>query len=148
MNPLSIYRAKGKTIGLVFLFKYDLKGNLKAFEISEGELNDDQQNWLYSQEHFPATEAKMKYWQKTASFTKIFEVERSPADISFDAFWKAYPPNPLSKKWQATQKFQKLTEADKIKLFINLPEYIKLKQKENTMFPYAEVFINQRWWDR
>lgn len=48
MEQLTTYRAKGKEIGLVFLFKYDLNGNFKLFEISEGELNDEQMKWLFS----------------------------------------------------------------------------------------------------
>ena len=35
MGPLTTYRAKGKEIGLVFLFKYDLMGNLRLFEVCE-----------------------------------------------------------------------------------------------------------------
>ena len=46
MEQLTTYRAKGKTMGLVFLFKYDLNGNLKLFEIEEGELSDQQDWWL------------------------------------------------------------------------------------------------------
>ncbi len=55
MEQLTTYRAKGKEIGLVFLFKYDLNGNLKLFEISEGVLDDKQMNWLFSK-NFTATE--------------------------------------------------------------------------------------------
>ena len=47
MEMLTTYRVKGKTIGLEFLFKYDLNGNLKAFEIAEGELEENQINWLF-----------------------------------------------------------------------------------------------------
>ena len=47
MEQLTTYRAKGKTIGLVFLFKYDLNGNLKLFEIEEGEIDEKQINWLF-----------------------------------------------------------------------------------------------------
>ena len=39
MNQLTTYRAKGKDSGLIFLFKYHLNGNLKLFEIEEGELS-------------------------------------------------------------------------------------------------------------
>ena len=172
MNPLTTYRVKGKDIGLVFLFKYDLKGNLKAFEIVEGELQENQINWLfrgflpkeltdplpfttinemnqYLLVRFPAFENSFKtHWLRNKDMLAKFDIERSPADISFDAFWKAYPTNPLSKKYIATQRFIKLSEQEKIKLFTNLPEFINLKKRENQFLPYAEVFINQRWWDK
>ena len=123
MEQLTTYRAKGKTIGLVFLFKYDLNGNLKLFEISEGELTETQQNWLFNPEHFPSNEVKMKYWQKNKSFTKIFEVEQSPADLSFEALWTLYGYKESRK--DAETQFKKLKEADVIKCFIQVPKYKK-----------------------
>ena len=60
MEQLTTYRAKGKEIGLVFLFKYDLNGNLKLFEISEGELNAKQMKWLFAMGNFPACESIMR----------------------------------------------------------------------------------------
>lgn len=123
MEQLTTYRAKGKTIGLVFLFKYDLNGNLKLFEISEGELTEIQQQWLFNQEHFPSNETKMKFWQKNKSFTKIFEVELSPADLSFEALWNLYGYKESRK--DAEKFFSKLKEADIIKCFIQVPKYKK-----------------------
>jgi hypothetical protein len=59
MEPLTVYRAKGKEIGLVFLFKYCLNGNLRAFKIEEGNLNGAQMKWLFSNANFPANETIM-----------------------------------------------------------------------------------------
>lgn len=123
MNQLTTYRAKGKAIGLVFLFKYDLNGNLKLFEISEGELTETQQNWLFNPEHFPSNEVKMKYWQKNKSFTKIFDVEQSPANLTFEALWELYGYKESRK--DAETQFKKLKEADVIKCFIQVPKYKK-----------------------
>lgn len=123
MEQLTTYRAKGKTIGLVFLFKYDLNGNLKLFEISEGELTDIQQKWLFNQEHFPSNQEKMKYWAKSKDFTKIFDVEQSPADLSFEALWNLYGYKESRK--DAETQFKKLKEADVIKCFIQVPKYKK-----------------------
>jgi hypothetical protein len=172
MEQLTTYRVKGKDIGLIFLFKYDLKGNLKLFEIVEGSLVENQINWLfrgflpkdvtdplpfttqmqmnsYLQVRFPAYENLFKKdWLQNKEMKAKFDIERSPADISFEAFWKAYPSNPLSKKYIANQRFLKMSEQEKIKLFNNLPDFIKYKKQENSLFPYAEVFIHQRWWDK
>lgn len=123
MEQLTTYRAKGKEIGLVFLFKYDLKGNLKAFEISEGELTTIQQDWLFNVEHFPSNEIKMQYWAKSKSFTKIFDVELSPADLSFNAMWNLYDYKESRK--DAETQFNKLKEADIIKCFVQIPKYKK-----------------------
>lgn len=85
MEPLTTYRAKGKEIGLVFLFKYDLNGDLRLFEITEGILNSQQINWLYS-ERFPANENIItSVWMKKENYLKHFEIEKSPADLSFES---------------------------------------------------------------
>ncbi len=123
MDQLTTYRAKGKQIGLVFLFKYDLNGNLKLFEISEGELNNEQMKWLFST-NFPANETIVKnIWSKNKKYTKVFEIEKSPADLSFEALWKIYDYKESRK--DAEKFFSKLTEADKIKCFIQVPKYKK-----------------------
>ena len=123
MEQLTTYRAKGKDIGLVFLFKYCLNGNLRLFEIVEGVLNDEQMKWLYSQ-NFPATETLMKnIWSKEKKFLKVFEIEKSPADLSFDALWNLY--NYKESRKDAEKFFNKLSEADKIKCFIQVPKYKK-----------------------
>ncbi|WP_444647726.1 hypothetical protein ACSLMO_13360 [Flavobacterium columnare] len=79
---------------------------------------------------------------------KHVQIEVGEPNIEFEVFWKLYPYNALSKKKIARDKWEKLKECEKIKLLMNLPEYKKLKAKEGTAFPYAEVFINQRWWDK
>ncbi|WP_329804386.1 hypothetical protein [Flavobacterium facile] len=123
MEQLTTYRAKGKEIGLVFLFKYDLNGNLKLFEISEGELNTEQMKWLFSP-NFPANESIMiTIWSKDKKYTKVFEIEKSPANLSFDALWQLYGYKESRK--DAEKFFNKLSEADKIKCFIQVPKYKK-----------------------
>jgi len=76
-----------------------------------------------------------------------FEITIGEPDVSFENLLKIYPHNALSKKKIASERFEKLTKAERIKLFLSIPNYIKLKTQENTKFPYLEVFINQRWWD-
>ena len=122
-EQLTTYRAKGKEIGLVFLFKYDLNGNLKLFEISEGELNSGQMKWLLPP-NFPANENNIKtIWSKDKKYTKVFDIEKSPADLSFDALWNLYGLKESRK--DAERFFNKLNEAEKIKCFIQVPKYKK-----------------------
>jgi hypothetical protein len=140
---VTTYRAKGKEIGLVFLFKYDLNGNLKTFEIAEGELNAKQMKWLFAESNFPACESIMKtIWMKDNKYKKVFEIELSTADLSFDAFWNAYDYK--VDKWQAEKAFEKLKEADIIKLFISIPEYKKFITRKNIPAKYPGTYINQR----
>lgn len=123
MEQFIIYRAKGKEIGLVFLFKYDLNGNLKLFEISEGELNNEQMKWLFSP-NFPANENIIKtIWCKDKKYTKVFDIVKSPTDLSFEALWNLYGYKESRK--DAEKFFSKLKEADIIKCFIQVPKYKK-----------------------
>jgi len=124
MEQFTTYRAKGKEIGLVFLFKYDLKGNLKLFEIAEGELNAKQMKWLFAMGNFPACESIIRsVWQKEKDYRQKFEIEVSPADLSFEALWNLYGYKESRK--DAEKFFNKLNEADKIKCFIQVPKYKK-----------------------
>lgn len=143
MEPLTTYRAKGKEIGLVFLFKYDLMGNFRLFEVCEGVLNHDQRQWLLTgylpenakfengrellaqlEPRFPHEESIMKtVWMKLKKYLKVFEIEVSPADLSFEALWLLYDYKESKKK--AESLFKRLTEEQKIKCFIQVPKYKK-----------------------
>ena len=143
MEQVTTYRAKGKTIGLIFLFKYDLNGNLKAFEIEEGELNEEQKQWLFNG-RFPADESTIKIvWMKDEKYTKVFTVEVSPADLSFDALWNLYD-NKIAKN-DAIKSFKKLKPGEVIKCFIEVPYYLQyLKKNPGIAKLYLATYINKR----
>lgn len=130
--------------GDIWQFKYNLNGVLTYFNVMEGNLSDKQEKFLYISGKFPWKETHIKEWAK---LYKTITIEVGVPDISFSQFWKMYPYNALSKKKIAQQRWEKLSDSDKIKILLSIPQYIKLKTKEATSFPYAEVFINQRWWD-
>lgn len=165
MNQYTTYRVKGKDIGLEFLFKYDLNGSLKDFHIVDGILDEKQINWLFMgylpndidtlpfttkkelNHHllvrFPATEAMFKsMWFNKKEMKNKFEIEKSPADLSFDAFWKLYDYK--VDKFQAEKYFKKLKEAEIIKLFLSIPEYKKFLQRKNIAQKYPSTYITQR----
>lgn len=148
------YTIKSKLNGYVWLFKYTLNGDFVSFEILEGVLSQKQVLWLFGGKDdkdnfqdakFPIVESTIKVWKQ--KLTANFEITIGEPDVTFENLLKLYPHNPLSKKKIAAERFEKLTKAERIKLFLKIPEFIKLKTQENTKFPYLEVFINQRWWD-
>jgi hypothetical protein len=146
MEQLTTYRAKGKEIGLVFLFKYCLNGNLKLFEISEGELNGQQMKWLFAQANFPADESIMKtLWMKDKKYLKVFEIEKSIADLSFDALWNLYDNK--VKRVECEKQFTKLKEADVIKLFLSVPKYKDYLQRKRIAQAHLSTYINQRYFE-
>ena len=146
MEQLTTYRAKGKEIGLIFLFKYDLNGNLKLFEISEGELTPMQMKWLFAGAHFPANESIIRsVWQKEQAYKQKFEIEVSPADLSFEAIWNLYDNK--VKRVESEKQFNKLKEADVIKLFLSVPRYKEYLQRKRIAQAHLSTFINQRYFE-
>lgn len=145
MELLTTYRAKGKTIGLEFLFKYDLNGNLKVFEIVDGELNDEQMGWLFSA-NFPATEEIIKTkWIKLDKYKKVFEISTSPAVINFEALWNLYDYK--VKRFDAEKAFKKLKEHEVIKCFTSIPGYNKYLQRKQIAKAHLSTFINRRYFE-
>ena len=144
MSLVRTYTVKMQS-GDIWQFKYNLNGVLIFFNVLEGDLTTKQEKFLYLDGKFPWKESHIKSW---SALYKTTTVEVGEPDLSFNAFWKLYPSNPLSKKKIALDRFNKLKPADLIKLFLKTPEFIKEKNKQNSTFPYAEVYINQRWWDQ
>jgi len=141
MEQLTTYRAKGKKIDIVLLFKYDLNSNLKLFEVSAGQLRDDQLKWLFSR--FPVNENDMTtLWMKNEKYTKVFTIEKSPADLSFEALWKLYDYKEARK--DAEKFFKKLTEQEKIKCFIQVPKYKKKLAQSTIAQALLGTWINKQ----
>lgn len=142
---ITTYRAKGKKIGLVMLFNYDLKGNLKAFSIDEGVLDPTQQNWLFDIRHFPSNEDKMKFWASSPDFLNKFDVQIIPADLSFENAWNIY--NYKMSKKDAEKAYVKMTTSEKIDFFISLPKYEGFLKKSKTAKAYLATYINGRYFE-
>ncbi|PXY44502.1 hypothetical protein [Flavobacterium hydrophilum] len=144
MELLTTYRAQGKEIGLVFLFKYDLNGNLKLFEVSEGELNQTQIEWLFSS-NFPAQEITIKtVWMVKEKYTKVFEIKISPADLSFNSGWLLY--NHKLSKLDAEKAFKKMTEAETILFFLSLPGYERYLKRSGIAKANMATYINKKYY--
>ena len=142
MEQLTTYRAKGKETGLVFLFKYDLNGYFKGFELENGILSQKQERWLINIDHFPTNEAKMKFWAKSEDFNQKFTVAVAPADISFEAFWKIWD---LKVKKELSEKaWNKLAESDKIKSFLNHKSYQNHLNKTGQAKAHLVTWLNQK----
>jgi hypothetical protein len=126
MVQLTTYRVKHKLNGLVFLFKFDLNGDLRWFGIPDEIMNNEQMDWLYSNK-FPRQESYMDKWKTDPKYTKQFEVEKSPADVSFEALWNLYDYK--VSRMDSENKFKKLKPAEVIKCFIEIPYYLDTLKK-------------------
>lgn len=132
--------------GDIWQFKYNLNGVLVYYDVMKGDLSAEHEKYLFVDGKFPWKEDHIKNWGKK---NKKIQVEVGAPDLSFERFQKkVYPYNALSKKKIALERWTKLSKEDVYKIFSKTPEYIKLKNKEGTAFPYLEVYISSRWWDQ
>ncbi|MBS1535333.1 MAG: hypothetical protein JST78_09665 [Bacteroidetes bacterium] len=145
MQNYNIYRAKGNDSGLEFIFKYDLHGHLKGFEIVEGELNEKQKNWLFNPQNFPVTETDIKAtWIRGRLRTK-FDVTVAPAVLTFDAVWELFEHK--IKKFESEHAWSKCSEATKIKIFASIPEYKKYINRKGIAQKNLASYILKRYYE-
>lgn len=138
---LVVYNVKGKELGLEFIFKYDLNGDLIEFKKNQA-LTEEQRIWLYSG-RFPETETMMKLW--ITDLKKKFVVTKMPADLSFDNLWNLY--NLKVSKADAEKSFKKLNEADVIKCFLGLKPYEEYLLKSKIAKAHLSRYINGRYFE-
>lgn len=135
------YRVKGKKSGVVYVFKYSLKGNLKGFEFIDFELEEPKQiDWFRN--NFPMNIEQMKFWQNDPVFKKRFDVTIIPFDLSFTAFWEKW--NLKVKKELSEKAWNKLTEDEKIKSFLNLKPYQDHLIKTGQAKAHLVTWLNQK----
>lgn len=146
MEQLTTYRVKGKETQITFLFKYDLKGNLRQFEIEDGELTPEQMIWLY-RGNFPASQQLIiNNWMKEEVYIKHFDVEVSPADLTFEALWELYDYK--VSRLDSLKAFNKLNKGDVIKCFLEVPYYIKSLAKNPGIGKlHLSTYISKRRFD-
>lgn len=141
MNLTTTYTVKMQN-GSVWVFKYNLNGILVYFDVLEGELSQNQQDFLYPQGNFPWKELQIKEWSKRFK-TAIIEV--GERDVSFEALWNLYKEK--VKRVQAEKAFNKLKEQDVILCFLSIPGYNKYLQKKGISKAHLSTFINQRYFE-
>lgn len=145
-EPLTTYRAQGKTNGLTFLFKYDLNGFWKATEMVEGVFTEPDVIAAFGRLH-PYTETDfIERWLKDEKRGVQFEITKSPPDLSFDALWELFDYK--VSKADAIKSFGKLKEAEVIKCFMMVPKYLDwLRRNPGIGKLHLSTYINKRRFD-
>lgn len=145
MEQLTTYRVTGKQTAISFIFKYDLNGDLKVFEIAGEPLSEAQKSWLFGAYRFPIDEQKIILWTKMPEFVAKFKVEKIPADLSFDRLWEAY--NYKMGKKDALKVFNKLKEAEVIKVFLSLKGYEAHLKRTGQAKAYLATYLNKEYYN-
>jgi len=139
---LKTYTVKSKKSENTWEFKYDLNGNLKAFNILQGILTSIQVEWLFKKGNFPIKEATIRE-QWLSKLKKHFEIQIGDIDYSFEA-WINFYGNKNGKPKMARNSFKKLSKADIINLYNGTDRYKHfLKYNPTRQMQDASTFINQ-----
>lgn len=142
---LTTYFMRGKNSPTEHVFKYDLNGDLISFENTGEPLNEAQKKWLFVSGNFPYDEAKIQAIAQSPLLAKHFDIEKIPAQITFDDFWNAY--GKIGTKALAKKRFEKLKDNEVIKAFIGIKKEQQKKKLDGTAMPYAETYLNQKRWE-
>lgn len=143
MEQLTIYTVKAKNTQTVWVFKYHLNGSLNEFKVLEGLPSPVQFDWLFKKGNFPYYEDQIKDWIKKLKAN--FEILKLDPVFSFEMVWNLY--NNKVKRHEAEKQFNKLKQADIVKLFLSIPGYDKYLQKKGIAKAHLSTYINQRYFE-
>ena len=140
----TIYTVKSKQDGYIWQFKYDLNGNLKAFEILEGILSGKQMKWLFASANFAANESIMKtVWM--LNLKSNFEITVGVPDLSFEVFWNTY--NHKVKKLLSEKAWERLSKKDRIDALQGIKPYDGYLSRKGVAKAHPATYLNQRYWE-
>ncbi|NJB36370.1 hypothetical protein [Croceivirga sp. JEA036] len=147
MELLTTYTVTARSGLFVWQFKYHLNGDLKAFEVLQGQMQENQIKWLFNAKNFPSQEDRMDFWTKDVEMRKFFEVEKGTVDTSFATFWTVYDLK--QNKLRAEKLWIKLSEADRIKALAGIRRYNDwLRMHSGIAKCLPDTYLrNKRWED-
>lgn len=145
MDLHTSYTVKPKGKPHVWLFKYDLEGRLKLFEILGGVFTEDVVKFLFTPTNFPFYQKRMEEW--IIHYKKSFEILKGEIDLSFESFWNTYNYK-HGKKMQTQKIWAKLSKKDKINAIIGISKYENhLREYNGQAKAYPSTYLNQRYWE-
>jgi hypothetical protein len=137
------YILTGKKSSAKIVFKYDLRGLLMAFE-ADGIEDEKQLKYLFWNDKFP-----FPYLESMISKIEnmgAFNITKVEDDLSFDRFWEVYNCK-ISKK-KAAPLWNKLSKANRIKVFLHLPKYWAYLSYKKIEKAYPDTYLrNEKWED-
>lgn len=130
---------EGKTTKAIV--EYCELGYVKKIEFGESE--GVARSWFLK--NMPIVLVFMAEFQE--NFKQIIKVTELPEDLSFVRFWETYGYK-VGKKEKVIQLWQALSDEDRAKCLIKIPQYQQwLAQKPNMERLYPQTFLSQRRWE-
>ncbi|MEO2064471.1 MAG: hypothetical protein ABGW97_15925 [Christiangramia sp.] len=144
MEQTSTYTVKHKKAKILWVFKYDLNGNLRSFTVDDRPLSTSQINFLFAERNFPFKESQMKEVWLSAKKSE-FEIIVGKPDLSFESFWNAYG-HKVGKKKMAENTWNKLSKANKIKALMGIKKYENnLRLQPGVQKAHPSTYLNQEY---
>ena len=123
------------------IYTYNSKGNLVNVNWGYKEVNNVTKKFFY--DNVPRRIEQFEVWLNEEQ--KDFFIKEIPPNLDFENFWSEY--GKIGTKSTSKKKYDKLTDAEKLKAFLFLPQFRDIKKKDGTAMPYAETYINQKRWE-
>lgn len=138
-EPTTKYTFKSKNTPILIEFQYDLDGRLRAFEIVEGELTNEQFKFLFDASRFPHTESRVEVWKVKVT---SMEITKGEPDLSFNTFWNLY--NYKVGKKATEMQWKKLKPLDRINAIKAISSYEGYLKRTHIAKVYPERFLRNR----
>jgi hypothetical protein len=133
MEATKQYLITGKHGGKL-LFGYNTNGYIVSMSV-ETDLTQEQYRWMVK--YYPVTENECLEWRKVG-----FKVEQVANDISFAAFWKAFPRKDSKK--EAEKAYKLLTDEQKLLAIAGIKKLKdKIRDEPNWSCMYPATYIRQ-----
>lgn len=136
------YILTSKRTALKIVFTYDLNGLLKGFEIENAD-GENQLQYLFWNAKFPFPYTK----ELIAPVRKmgVFNIQIVEDDLGFERFWIEYGLKVSKKK--AEQLWEKISKANRIKVFLHLPKYEIYLQRKGIEKAYPDTYLRNAKYD-
>ncbi len=143
-EPLTSYTCRSRNTNVIWIFRFNLEGQIKSFEIHGDALTSKQVNWLFSENNFPVSEDVVLSWKYVLK--KNFEIFKEEFDITFLNFYALYDYK--VGKQEAEKAWNKLSKKDKISAIIGVKHYNNyLKRNNGIAKTYPSTYLNKRRWE-
>lgn len=143
-SPKTSYTCKSRNTNLIWIFKYDLEGELRSFEILGNGLTPEQVVWIFNPDRFPYKETMISLWQK--HLKKNFEIFKEEFELTFENFYNLFG-NKVG-KMESKRAWEKLSKKDKINAIIGIKHYDNyLKRNPKYSKTYPATYLNKRRWE-
>lgn len=126
---------------LKIVFQYDSEGILRILEF-DGNWKAEQVKTIITR--IPADLKTILIDIETQDYKKPW-IFNEVTEVTFEAFYKAYPRH-VGGKEQTEKAWKKLKEADQLEAILFIEELKKIKQGDNTAFPYPATYLNKKYW--